>query len=488
MAGKTEKISPLVKKYELDNSAWVYKGFHGIFHTFFPVGQGGSAKGSFLSQHSVRNIFFVHDNYVHWYWNEDDLTFIREEFFGRLRRDKNYLKTLEREWQTKIKSLNLQLKSIDNLDLSSLSDSSLIKTYRIFYQAYIDEFKYFMALGDAVSMPADTYLVPEFAKALGQDFSEVFPKLLTTKYLSFIEEEGIAREKLASQLASGHGLSDKSLARHAAKYFYISNNYARGVRLNGTDFLQLILQDLSQKPAAKSRPISKAMPDKQRLIKKYRLTPRQKMFLYVIDEFFKIQDTRKKYVLIANYYQFEFLKEISRRTGVPSSYLNYSVYPEVPAILKGKIGRKELAPRRLGGACLHLPSGYHLFFGRDYQALLKYFFACRQSNQEIKGFTASRGCQRGRVKKILKIHDMVNMEKGDILVTSMTRPEMVPAMRLASAIITDEGGITSHAAIISRELKIPCLIGTKNATQILNDGDEVEVDANRGVVKILKRR
>ena len=78
-------------------------------------------------------------------------------------------------------------------------------------------------------------------------------------------------------------------------------------------------------------------------------------------------------------------------------------------------------------------------------------------------------------------------EKGDILVTSMTRPEFVPLMKKAGAIITNEGGITSHAAIISRELKIPCIIGTKNATVILKDGDFVEVDANNGIITILKK-
>jgi len=75
----------------------------------------------------------------------------------------------------------------------------------------------------------------------------------------------------------------------------------------------------------------------------------------------------------------------------------------------------------------------------------------------------------------------------DIIVAVMTRPDYVPAMKKAAAIITDEGGITCHAAIISRELKKPCVIGTKIATQVLNDGDLVEVDADEGVVRVLER-
>jgi hypothetical protein len=69
----------------------------------------------------------------------------------------------------------------------------------------------------------------------------------------------------------------------------------------------------------------------------------------------------------------------------------------------------------------------------------------------------------------------------------MTRPEFVPLMKKAGAIITNEGGITCHAAIIARELKKPCIIGTKIATQVLKDGDFVEVDADAGVVRILEQ-
>jgi len=70
-----------------------------------------------------------------------------------------------------------------------------------------------------------------------------------------------------------------------------------------------------------------------------------------------------------------------------------------------------------------------------------------------------------------------------VLVIPMTRPEHVPYMKLASAIVTDDGGITCHAAIVSRELGKPCVIGTKIATQIFKDGDMVEVNANHGIVR-----
>lgn len=79
------------------------------------------------------------------------------------------------------------------------------------------------------------------------------------------------------------------------------------------------------------------------------------------------------------------------------------------------------------------------------------------------------------------------MHKGDVLVTGSTGPEMILACKKAGAIVTDEGGVISHAAIVSRELGIPSVIGTKFASEILNDGDFVEVNANTGIVTILEK-
>ena len=75
------------------------------------------------------------------------------------------------------------------------------------------------------------------------------------------------------------------------------------------------------------------------------------------------------------------------------------------------------------------------------------------------------------------------MNKGDVLVSHATNPNLLPAMGMAAAIVTDIGGLTCHAAIVSREFRIPCIVGTKIATQVLQDNDLVEVDAEKGVVK-----
>lgn len=100
----------------------------------------------------------------------------------------------------------------------------------------------------------------------------------------------------------------------------------------------------------------------------------------------------------------------------------------------------------------------------------------------VRGLPASPGLGRGKVKNIKDISEIGRVEDGDILVTVMTNPDMVPAMRKAAAVVTDDGGRTCHAAIVSRELGIPCIVGSKTASQVLVEGMEVTVDASRGVV------
>ena len=107
----------------------------------------------------------------------------------------------------------------------------------------------------------------------------------------------------------------------------------------------------------------------------------------------------------------------------------------------------------------------------------------------IKGQIAYQGKVSGRVRIVIDpLKYKGGFDDGDILVTGMTRPEFLPLMKKASAFVTDAGGILSHAAIVAREMKKPCVIGTQIATKTFKDGDLVEVDANKGVVKILKKK
>ncbi|MBU0597978.1 hypothetical protein KKF61_03190 [Patescibacteria group bacterium] len=103
--------------------------------------------------------------------------------------------------------------------------------------------------------------------------------------------------------------------------------------------------------------------------------------------------------------------------------------------------------------------------------------------KSIKGFPAYNGIITGEVRIIKTLKDCKQIHKGDIVVTYMTTVHYLPYLKGIKAIVTDEGGINCHAAVTSRELKIPCIVGTKIASKVLKNGDRVEVDANKGVVK-----
>lgn len=138
----------------------------------------------------------------------------------------------------------------------------------------------------------------------------------------------------------------------------------------------------------------------------------------------------------------------------------------------------------------------HTFVGKDAVSIKNYIYKQNKVGSKLKqeqfsGAVAYQGKAVGKVLKVLEsdyknIDKLVGKKKNYVLVTPMTRPEIISIIRNASAIITDEGGITCHAAIVARELKKPCIVGSMIATQALNDGDMVEVDAMHGVVKIIK--
>lgn len=105
------------------------------------------------------------------------------------------------------------------------------------------------------------------------------------------------------------------------------------------------------------------------------------------------------------------------------------------------------------------------------------------TQQEVSGQIARRGQVEGTARVLLHTGDVYQFQQGEILISNMTHPDYMPAIRKAAGIITDEGGIVCHAAVISRELGIPCVIGTGDATKIFKTGDRVMVDANSGIAK-----
>jgi phosphoenolpyruvate synthase/pyruvate phosphate dikinase len=170
---------------------------------------------------------------------------------------------------------------------------------------------------------------------------------------------------------------------------------------------------------------------------------------------------------------------------------------EIAALLSGgaKTMRDTIRERRDGFAIIWLNGKVETIFGADANTLQTEVTKLYRTNDggaaadekcgQIYGRTANRGKVVGTVKVLRSHRDVDKLKPGEILVAGMTAPEFVPAMEKAGGFITDEGGMTCHAAIISREFDVPCIVGTNCATSILKDGDTVELNADTGTIKIL---
>lgn len=205
-----------------------------------------------------------------------------------------------------------------------------------------------------------------------------------------------------------------------------------------------------------------------------------------------LHDLRKEVQMKIMYTMLQISQQILQRSGMPKEDVFYLTVPEIRLLSLGKKIKKSVINQRKKYYWFDCTKKRITFlYGKKSLRRLKqagfYHTEKEKSNLSFKGMPASPGKAIGRVRIGFMSHKLNHqIKKGEILVTGQTTPNFVPAMKKAVAIITDEGGITSHAAVVSRELGIPCIIGTKNATQVLKDGDLVEVDANKGIVKKIK--
>lgn len=197
-----------------------------------------------------------------------------------------------------------------------------------------------------------------------------------------------------------------------------------------------------------------------------------------------------EYYAIYSQYAMAFYKNAAKKLGITyREFLDLNLN-EILSGLEGKDVKSIIARRQDDNwAIFTVPGGEPKVI--DKKELVDTLFDKMVPKVEVNedgtitGQIGNKGIAQGKVKVILTPDEFSKMESGDVLVTTMTTPDYVPLMNKASAIITDIGGLLCHAAIISRELNKPCVIGTKFATQILKDGDVVEVDANIGVIRII---
>ncbi|QQR92869.1 MAG: hypothetical protein IPJ89_01325 [Candidatus Iainarchaeum archaeon] len=184
----------------------------------------------------------------------------------------------------------------------------------------------------------------------------------------------------------------------------------------------------------------------------------------------------------------KFEKEIDQRMLLPHRTKEY-YFKEIISLLEGKnISIPERNPVIKGKF-----SKWKDITGTEARLLFGRLYHITPNQHALQGQTGNRGFYAG-IAKVIPSDTRINhakaireMQKGDVLVSGSTGPELILACRKAGAIVTEEGGIISHAAIIARELGIPCVIGTRIATKVLRDGDRIEVNATTGTVKIIKK-
>lgn len=191
-----------------------------------------------------------------------------------------------------------------------------------------------------------------------------------------------------------------------------------------------------------------------------------------------------------------FLRAVAEKIGVTYREFMCLSILEIDRALQGELKTEDLkkkAAQRINindWAVIGGEGGKMIFIEESVDIKLlvdKMVPRIEEGTQELSGQIGNRGKYTGPVCIVMNTYDFHKLQTNDVLVTTMTTPDFIVLMQKSGAIITDIGGLLCHAAIVSREVKKPCIIGTKFATQLLQDGDLVEVDAEAGIVRILEK-
>ena len=395
-----------------------------------------------------------------WLYDGDQLTMLSEKMLSYLLKKKHEYVSNWKSIAKKFKEMHLEL--MDS-DLSKHSDKELIDKAQEYYSLFEEEFfsnnlveplSYYLQ-NNLKKMLVKTGLSPEQIKQMEEAFS-------------FSTEDNYLK-KCAKEYSQAKNDKEKIKAL-IDKYHYIRNDYSQTREVTEEDIKEMC-EGLGE---VKNEKKIKAPNNESQEI------------LELLQTAITIQDVRKEYSLMWVSGAVRIAKEVSKRKNIAYENLVFATWHEM---IKQELDEKNLEERRKACVFLWTADKIDIYVGEEAEQITKDYNEIvlkQESGDEIKGITASKGKVKGRVKIVLNVSNFNKMKKGNILVAMMTRPEYLPVMKIASAIVTDEGGITCHAAIVSRELRIPCIIGTKNATKILKDGDMVEVDADNGVIKRIK--
>ncbi|MBI5037345.1 MAG: hypothetical protein HZC01_01370 [Candidatus Kerfeldbacteria bacterium] len=376
---------------------------------------------------------------------------------------------------------------------------------------------------DGFALGTDTIIQKELqkflrGKGMERELSRYFSILTAPVHHSFVNETEVALFRIAFMiqrnrtlvaafrrlpvrqlitLVKKNAVIHSLLLQQERQYFWSKNNYVhdnylglpewinelKAIFKSGFDIVERIRQ-ITTTPRRNLR-------EKKRLMSRLQLPKKIRVLLEISEDFTHWQDSRKLLTYWSTHYGSILLKEIGSRFGRTLHEMKYHAQPEIEALFNGlAIPVPEI--RRRMKFCLwyqHDSNQYEIVTGAPARRLYREILGVSEQKlvNDFRGLSACRGVARGRVCIVKSATEIKKVKAGDILVAIMTRPDYIAGMKQAAAIVTNEGGVTCHAAIVSRELDIPCVIGTKIATQVLKDGDIVEVNGNHGVVTVIKR-
>jgi len=291
------------------------------------------------------------------------------------------------------------------------------------------------------------------------------------------------------ELIETEGKPEK-IREHAQKYFWLQNNYLT-TQVLGEDYFANEFRQLKQKHGelesyllAAEEQFRQLVEKRSKTMEELGLSEEELFAARTVNKFSWLQDHRKEVVMQA----LHMLDLLLARVGEETNYSLQQMKCCLPSELENP-PEKSVLEHRAKHCFIRWKDGassFEMFTGSEAAREEEKLFPEKEVVNEIieiPGFSASTGRVKGIARVTMHPDEAALIQKGEVLVTSMTSPDFVPAMKKAIAVVTNEGGVTCHAAIISREFGIPCVVGTKIATQVIKTGDLVEVDANHGFVR-----
>jgi phosphohistidine swiveling domain-containing protein len=270
---------------------------------------------------------------------------------------------------------------------------------------------------------------------------------------------------------------DAALTRHCSTWSYLGyrDAFSQGYSL---DFFREGLDDPGLDSAGSSQPLP---PDLQ-------FDSGELETIGELKEFVWFRNYRTERLFEALFLLEPLWERLSVECGLEARDLFFYLLDEVSRLFTHaeKVPAADLDARRTGHALLLDGDRFQIETGELLRKKEESMASpLQETSGEIRGMVVCRGRARGRVAVIHDDSELDRVSEGDILVTGMTTPDYLPAMRKAAAFVTDEGGVTCHAAITAREIGKPCIVGTRCATRVFKDGDIVDVDADDGIVRIV---